>query len=185
MTRDDVTTPPLCGAQRRAKEGGRCTRPAGWGTTHLGVGRCKLHGGSTRNHGIAAAKERLAQMAVYVDSSDAMPDDALRLCVRIAVSEVVYASQQVASLPASAVGENGRLHPWIVVRQQAVDLLARVSKIALEAGVVEREAEIARLSGDQVASALRAALAGLALSADQEQRLRSNIDEHLRVLEGN
>lgn len=124
-------------------------------------------------------------MATCVDSPDAMPDDALRLCVRIAVGEVVYASQQVASLPASAVERDGHLHPWILVRQQAVELLARVSKMALDVGVVEREAEIARLSGDQVASALRASLAGLALSPDQEQRLRSNIDEHLRVLEEN
>ena|SRR3990172_559873 len=27
-----------------------CERPAGWGTDHVGYGRCKLHGGSTPNH---------------------------------------------------------------------------------------------------------------------------------------
>lgn len=68
MTGEEITARPLCGAQRRAREGGRCMRPAGWGTSHLGVDRCKLHGGSTRNHCIAAAKERLAQMATCVDS---------------------------------------------------------------------------------------------------------------------
>ncbi len=105
-------------------------------------------------------------MAGYVDASDVMPDDALRLCVRIAVGEVVYASQQIALLPDSSAERDGRLHPWIRVRQQAVDLLARVSTMALDAGVVEREAEVARLSGAQLASALRAALAGLGLAVE-------------------
>lgn len=33
----------FCGAKTRA--GGDCRRPAGWGTSHVGQGRCKLHGG--------------------------------------------------------------------------------------------------------------------------------------------
>ena len=37
---------PICGAERR-QERGVCTRPSGWGTTHPGQGRCKLHGGAT------------------------------------------------------------------------------------------------------------------------------------------
>jgi hypothetical protein len=34
-----------CNAKRLRQEG-LCQRPAGWGTTHAGIGRCKLHGGS-------------------------------------------------------------------------------------------------------------------------------------------
>ena len=37
-----------CGARKRQGEG-TCTRPAGWGTDHVGEGSCKLHGGSTRS----------------------------------------------------------------------------------------------------------------------------------------
>lgn len=32
-----------CGAKTRS--GGRCKKPAGWGTKHPGSGRCRLHGG--------------------------------------------------------------------------------------------------------------------------------------------
>ena len=32
-----------CGARNRS--GGLCKLPAGWGTPHLGEGRCKFHGG--------------------------------------------------------------------------------------------------------------------------------------------
>jgi len=43
-------TVALCGAPNRAKE--PCKRPAGWGTAHLGEGRCKLHGGNAKiKHG--------------------------------------------------------------------------------------------------------------------------------------
>ena len=39
-------TIPRCGA--RKKQGpGRCTQKAGWGTVHVGQGKCKLHGGAT------------------------------------------------------------------------------------------------------------------------------------------
>lgn len=34
-----------CGGKTRS--GGKCKRPAGWGTDHAGTGKCKLHGGST------------------------------------------------------------------------------------------------------------------------------------------
>lgn len=35
----------FCGA--RTRQGGTCRKPAGWGTDHPGVGRCRLHGGAT------------------------------------------------------------------------------------------------------------------------------------------
>ena len=42
----DKESKPVCGAKKRGGEG-CCMRPAGWGTHHVGVGVCKLHGGST------------------------------------------------------------------------------------------------------------------------------------------
>lgn len=50
-----------CNGPKRQTEG-TCTRPAGWGTTHVGVGRCKLHGGSTPSH-VAAGQRALAERA--------------------------------------------------------------------------------------------------------------------------
>ena len=39
------TAPSTCGA--KTNSGKPCGRPAGWGTDHVGQGRCKLHGGAT------------------------------------------------------------------------------------------------------------------------------------------
>lgn len=44
---DNPTTYRICGAHTRSRNNNDlCTRPAGWGTSHAGAGRCKLHGGS-------------------------------------------------------------------------------------------------------------------------------------------
>lgn len=43
---------PLITCAAHKRKGGICNRPAGWGTTHVGQGRCKLHGGnSSIKHG--------------------------------------------------------------------------------------------------------------------------------------
>lgn len=34
-----------CGG--KTNSGGKCKRPAGWGTDHAGEGKCKLHGGAS------------------------------------------------------------------------------------------------------------------------------------------
>jgi len=50
MTNSLVAIKSACGAKTRA--GTPCTLRAGWGTDHVGEGRCKLHGGkSLRKHG--------------------------------------------------------------------------------------------------------------------------------------
>ena len=44
--RNDPPTPP-CGAATRRADRRPCRRPAGWGTDHVGQGKCRLHGGAT------------------------------------------------------------------------------------------------------------------------------------------
>lgn len=47
----------ICGSARA--QGGICCQPKGWGTDHVGYGRCKRHGGSHANGKIQATKERI------------------------------------------------------------------------------------------------------------------------------
>lgn len=72
-----------CGAHGRQR-GQPCARPAGWGTAHPGVGRCKLHGGLKKGggdrrlkHGLrsVALQEALAETLAEWDAAAAqMPD---------------------------------------------------------------------------------------------------------------
>ena len=52
-TPDESRDPQFCGARKLQGEG-NCTQPAGLGTDHVGIGACKLHGGSMQNHKTAA-----------------------------------------------------------------------------------------------------------------------------------
>lgn len=51
--------------EAKTKSGSPCNRPAGWGTHHVGVGKCKLHGGASPvKHGLYSkyAKHSLAEV---------------------------------------------------------------------------------------------------------------------------
>lgn len=65
-----------CGAKTR--RGTPCKKPAGWGTDHVGIGRCKLHGGATPiKHGLystvteARRRELLELVQSRSDATDA------------------------------------------------------------------------------------------------------------------
>ena len=60
----------LCGATRRQGDKSPCRRPAGWGTSHVGFGTCKLHGGSTPDSTKHAEKQRAAWQEFLVAEMD-------------------------------------------------------------------------------------------------------------------
>lgn len=63
----------LCGGTKRGGAG-TCTRPAGWGTGHVGTGRCKLHGGNNVvKHGRYSGIRREA-LRDLIEQHEADPD---------------------------------------------------------------------------------------------------------------
>lgn len=66
-----------CGATTRS--GGKCKQKAGWGTDHVGQGRCKLHGGATPiKHGRYSSVSRTRIRDLYErHAEDAAPLDVL------------------------------------------------------------------------------------------------------------
>lgn len=51
-----------CGAKTRG--GGKCQRPAGWGTSHVGEGKCKLHGGASNGRPIVTGRYSIKRTAL-------------------------------------------------------------------------------------------------------------------------
>jgi hypothetical protein len=197
----------LCGARTRA--GKDCGRPAGWGTNHAGIGRCKLHGGASPRAEVAGvvhlARREALVMGTPID--DLAPEDALLECIRIAGGEVRYASERIAELdPEQAVGpvvstrplkeekgaeslrerveEHGppALHIWIEVRHRAMDRLVNYTKVAIAAGLEERRVQVAEQQGQLLAEAVRGILTdlGVADRPDAPQVVR----RHLSLLAG-
>jgi hypothetical protein len=56
---------PKCGAKRHGRAE-TCTLPAGWGTDHVGTGRCRKHFGNAPNVARAAAREIVLDQAKRV-----------------------------------------------------------------------------------------------------------------------
>jgi hypothetical protein len=184
---EDCRATERCAA--RTRSGGRCRRPAGHGTEHLGVGCCNLHRGSTPAHEERARRElALRELAVMGGVIAIEPTDALLECVHRAAGQAAWLRLKVESLapdellcPEAHGGST--LHTWVRMEQEALDRLARWSKMALDAGVAERAAWIAERTGDRIAAAIDEALAPLYLPHQGRAELVERFAAPLLVLE--
>jgi hypothetical protein len=175
-----------CNARRR--RGGRCHLPAGWGTRHVGRGPCRKHLGNVpnviRHHARAEAMEFVVGQlgaAVQIDSLEA------------AVRAVELAN---------GVVEFWRVELWSAVQEQrdptptqiegyrmALTDLARITKLASDAGVADRLAEITERTSEQLVIAAEQGITelartGLTLTVEQRTMFARGYAEGLRRLEG-
>lgn len=112
----------LCGAHRaKQPEGVLCRRPAGWGTEHAGVGRCKWHGGNTGSHVKAAAVEiakrecnLLGLPVVDINPADALLGEVKRTWRNIVALEALLAEVPTHPAPDKMVppGESSDGHAY-------------------------------------------------------------------------
>jgi hypothetical protein len=189
---------------------GYCTKSAGWGTRHVGVGRCKLHGGSAPSSEVAGAiylaRREYQVMGIPINIT---PLEALLECIRITAGEVAYASNEIARLePADAVGQientvlrprslgkdgedpsepvqeirtsDPQLHIWIRVRQLAMDRLVSYSATAIKAGVDIALVQIAEETAQRLALAVAGILADLGVR--DHPNAPAIVRKHLQVL---
>ncbi len=74
-------------------------------------------------------------------------------------------------------------HTWIRMEQEALDRLARVSKMALDGGVAERAVQFAERTGELLAAAFGDALSLLELDPQREAEVVGAFMKRLRALE--
>lgn len=64
-----------CNGKLSKGKPGKCTQKAGWGTEHVGHGKCKLHGGKTQTHNrsaqVAIAKQEAAKYGTPIEMGPA------------------------------------------------------------------------------------------------------------------
>jgi hypothetical protein len=136
------------------------------------------------------------------------PTDALLWCVAIAAGEVQYLSGRVAELtdeeligrPTTLTHERGRgergrkdlrttqggphqLHLLVVERQKAVDRLARFAKMAIDAGVAERQVRLAEAQAGMLAALITGVMEDIGATKKQMSLLESRLPSRLLALE--
>lgn len=95
---DDSAGFERCGAKGRT--GQPCGLPAGHGTDHPGIGRCKLHGGSTPNHQRSARTELARRECVKLGLRiETHPADALLEEIYRTQANVYFYEALVGELP--------------------------------------------------------------------------------------
>ena len=189
-----------CGGKKKQGEGD-CTRPAGWGTDHPGVGRCKLHGGCAPNVR-AAARMELARKAVetYGLPRDISPTDALLEEVRYSAGHVAWLRAKVAELeaadlvwgiteesdkqatefPGTDTTRSATVNMWLDLYFRERKHLLDLTKTAISVGIEERRVRLAEAQGSLMNDVIRRILARLSLSPDQSALLPVVVPEELR-----
>lgn len=196
----------LCGAKKRSGEG-NCSRPAGWGTNHLGAGPCKLHLGSTRNHNHAASKELARREVLRLgllsnedyavalkdrDPRDVLADHVWRAEVNVRVLEAM-----IGDLGPTDGGLYGRTYhhtgdptgeakPHVLVQLygEACDRLTAVCRAASAVGVERWRMDVDKARAERLATTLKAVGSDpeLALSAEQRGAFMRVVARALREL---
>jgi hypothetical protein len=174
---DGVYPGPKCGGNKRQGEG-KCTQAAGWGTTHPGIGACKLHGGATESHTVAAAVTQAKRDVVLFGARrDVHPAEALLELVQWTAGEVDYWRSRVRVLDEEALtwgvtkvkeeghdkGTTYEAKPNIAYSMlvDASNRLERYAASALKAGVDERRVRVAESQGTQLLGVLISCLTEL------------------------
>jgi len=157
----------LCGAKKR--NGDRCMAYAGWGTDHVGIGRCKQHGGATPAHRIRAERIRAEQAmaAQYGTPVNVAPSDALLWVVQATAGHCNFLGRQIADLEKLT---GNRAHVLLQLYGEERDRLTRASKAALDAGVAERQVRLAEHYGEFIAGILVRVFEDLRLNPAQQKR---------------
>lgn len=172
-----------CGATTRS--GGECRREAGWGTNHLGIGRCKLHGGSTPTH-VKAAEYEMAERAAKSINLTVLPDvhpgDAILNEVRRCQQMVSHISEQIENLEydevaglmvtrvtdSQGVERTVSANIWVKLLGEWSDRLTRTSKVVLDAGIAERQTQVQEAQAQAFARVLYDVLADLGVETGPE-----------------
>lgn len=157
-----------CGA-RRTRDGGTCRKPSGWGTSHVGAGSCRLHGGATPN-GVAAGERALA------DREAARLEEHLR-----SAAADLGAPSQIADPLTFLLTRLGEVNAWLGIVRDQVAALADADDLTQrsEFGDSVRAAVVLYERALDRAVAVAAKIAALQVDA----RLTAILDRDVAALE--
>lgn len=181
-----VDTGLLCpGGEIRGAQGWiECTFGAGHGTDHLGAGHCQYHGGNFGKN-LAIGVWLMAQ--AYAQELNVTPWEALLQQVRMLAGQVAYLQDKVNRLEqefgVDAIRPGGAAWDWVELLEKRGDRLARVAKMAIDAGVAERLVRQVELEAEMMLKATIHALDAVGTNSDDKERILELMSGKLLELE--
>lgn len=158
-----------------------CTHYAGAGTSHRGVGRCWQHGGNTEA-GIREAAWIVGH--AFARALECTPWEGLLQAVKIAAGRSAFCEAKLATATDDEdLVPGGRLWEWVKLASEWHEKMAKVSKLAIDAGVAERLVRQLELEATLMLRATRLTLAELGLSDEQQEHALGIMSRNLLALE--
>jgi len=160
------------------QNGERCKQPSGAGTQHKGFGACRHHGGNSPAHNVSAARMAVRQMAqeLCVD-----PVTALLSTVHQTAGMVQWVRNQIETFEGNDDPETFALELGLLAElyDKERNNLAKFSKMAIDAGIAERQVQLAEATAQVLVHAIRGVLGGLTLTDEQMALAPGLIRTHL------
>lgn len=176
----------------------------------IGLEKCTTHCGLSKAERTRIAERYLADqearkaVATYGLPLDVSPTEALLDEVRYSAGHVAWLREKVRELrdadlvwgiteetekgatefPGTDVTSSARANVWLELYYRERKHLVDVTKAAIAAGIEERRVQLAEAQGALVASVIRAILADLSLTDEQQSRVPEIVPRHLRALAG-
>lgn len=176
---------PWCGepTRRRTRSGGEyvdyCEAPAGRGTEHPGAGPCRRHAAR-----LGRATGAWIVAHAFARALDVTPWEALLWAVKLAAGRVAFIEAKLGAAADDAELEpSGRLHSWVKLSEVERDRLARISKLAIDAGVAERLVRQLELEAQLMLRATTLTLDELGLDESTRERALGIMSRNLLALE--
>lgn len=172
---------PWCGEPIRRRTGhvDYCERPAGDGTDHAGAGPCRTH---ERRRGRGTGAWIVAH--AFARALEMTPWEGLLWAVRIAAGRVAFCEAKLSTADCDEDLEpNGRLIHWVKQAELWHEKLARVSKLAVDAGVAERLVRQVELEASLMLRATTLTLDELGLGEEDRSRALGIMSRNLLALE--
>ncbi len=172
----------VCYAKK--KDGTHCMLPAGNRTAHPGYGKCSFHGGNTPTLSKAAAYhagadviDRMTMSYGYGQPIDITPQDALLQEVQRSAGHVFFLQDRISMW--ELTDEDGQLRAqpteeqewWMDKYLEERQHLAKVAKMAVDAGVAERRVQLAEQQGQILVAVLNQVFDQIGLTVEQRKKI--------------
>lgn len=161
-----------------------CTWLAGRGTDHEGIGLCRKHDGY-RNKG--ARRGAILMAMLFADEMQVSPWEALLSQVRLLANQVRWLRYRVEWAEtmdgADAIKPDGSGWHWVCLLEARGDRLAKVAKMAIDAGVAQALVSQINLEADHMAQAAIATMDKLGIYGAQREEALDFMAGELERLE--
>lgn len=167
-----------------AAGGKRCHRPAGQSTPHEGIGLCLQHGG---HYGRGLAQGAVLMAIMFADEMKTTPWEALLSQVRLLANQVQWLRVRVENAErefgATALKPGGEGWDWVCLLESRGDRLAKVAKMAIDAGVAERLVRQVELEAEHMVTAAIAMMDKLEIYGQKRDEALETLGKKLMELE--